>query len=53
MTGYREEGVRQRTTWKITIEMESQKVGISLKKAKGLALDRTKWKGCTKAPCSA
>ena len=41
-----------RTTWKRTIERELQKVGISWKEAKGLALDRNKWKSFTKALCS-
>lgn len=41
-----------RTTWKRTIERELQKVGISWKEAKRLALDRNKWKSFTKALCS-
>jgi hypothetical protein len=43
---------RPRTTWKRTIERELQKVGTSWKGAKGLALDRTKWKSFMKALCS-
>jgi hypothetical protein len=41
---------RPRTIWK-RIEGQLQRVGISWKGAKGLALDRTKWKDFMKAPC--
>ena len=43
---------RPRKTWKRTLERELQKVGIIQEEAKGLALDRTRWKRFTKALCS-
>jgi hypothetical protein len=41
--GIRKRG-RSRTTWNRTAERELQNFGISWEEAKGLALDRTKWK---------